>query len=91
MTTRPPRMGRKWWRMAAIYQRFASDYPIADFSDEAARTLFLHESVGAPLIDSTTNGYALGKKWMDVTVAAWKEDIASLGLSVSELLQDGYP
>ena len=91
MTARPPRIGRKWRRMAAIYQRFASDYPTADFSDDAARAMFLHESVGVPLADSTTNGYAIGKKWMDVTVAAWKEDIVSLGLSVSELIQDGYP
>ena len=37
------------------------------------------------------NGFELGKKWMDVTVAGWKEEIPALGLLVSELQADGYP
>ena len=81
----------KWLRMAEMYKRFASDYKCADFSDDAAMAMYLHESTGAPLPDPKTNGYALGKKWMDVTVAAWKEEIPQMGLLVSELQADGYP
>jgi hypothetical protein len=89
---KPPKIGRKWRRMADIYKRFASDYPAADFSEAAALAMYLHESTGAPLPDPRTNGYALGKKWMDVTVAGWKEEIPQLGLLVSELQgEDGYP
>ena len=77
--------------MADIYRRFAADYPNADFSESAAWAMYLHESTGAPLPDARTNGYALGKKWMDVTVAGWKEEIASMGLLVSELQDDGWP
>jgi hypothetical protein len=86
-----PKIGRKWRRMAEMYKRFAVDYKAADFSESAALEMFLHESTGAPMPDAKSNGYALGKKWMDVTVAAWKEDIPSMGLTVSELLDDGYP
>jgi hypothetical protein len=86
------KIGKKWMRMAEMYKRFAADYPRADFSESAALAMYLHESTGAPLPDPRTNGYALGKKWMDVTVAAWKEDIEQLGLLVSELQgEDGYP
>jgi hypothetical protein len=86
------KIGKKWLRMAEMYKRFASDYKNADFGEDAALAMYLHESTGAPLPDPRTNGYALGKKWMDVTVAAWKEDIEQLGLLVSELQgEDGYP
>ena len=86
-----PRTGKKWRRMAEMYRRFASEYPAADFSDQAALAMYLHESTGTPLPDAKTNGYALGKKWMDVTVAAWKEEIPQLGLLVTELQADGFP
>jgi hypothetical protein len=76
--------------MAGIYKRFAVDYKDADFSHEAACAMYLHESIGAPQPDQN-NGYLLGKKWMDVTIAAWREDILSMGLFVSELIEDGYP
>lgn len=85
------KLGKKWLRMAEIYKRFASDYPRADFSAEAAAAMYAHESTGAPLPDPRTNGFALGKKWMDVTVAGWKEEIPQMGLLVSELQADGYP
>ena len=84
-------IGKKWRRMAELYKRFASDYKSADFSDDAAMAMYLHESTGAPLPDARTNGYALGKKWMDVTVAGWKEEIPAGGLLVAELQKDGYP
>ena len=77
--------------MAEIYKRFACDYKAADFSESAALAMYLHESTGTPLPDPRTNGYALGKKWMDVTVVGWKKEIPQLGLLVSELQEDGFP
>lgn len=77
--------------MAEVYRRFAEGYRQADFSEAAAVAMFAHESTGAPMPDPKTNGYALGKKWMDVTVAAWKEEIPSSGLLVSELRGDSHP
>lgn len=86
-----PVIGKKWCRMALIYRRFAAEFHGADFSEDAALAMYLHESRGAPLPDQRTNGYAVGKKWMDVTVAGWKEEIPQAGLLVSELQADGYP
>jgi hypothetical protein len=77
--------------MAELYKRFACDYKAADFSEAAALAMYRHESTGSALPDPRTNGYALGKKWMDVTVAGWKEEIPQMGLLVSELQADGYP
>ena len=93
---RQPKISHKWRRMAQMYQRFATGYSGADFGEDAALDMFLHESTGTPLPDPKTNGYALGKKWMDVTVAMWKEDILQGNLFVFELQEDearspGYP
>lgn len=87
----PKKIGKKWWRMAEMYKRFAAGYESADFSEAAALAMYLHESTGAPLPDPRTNGYALGKKWMDVTVSGWKEEIPQMGLLVGELRAAGYP
>jgi len=81
----------KWRRMSRVYARFARDWPYADFSDAAAQAMFDHEN-GVPLSQSGfVNGYALGKKWMSVTLAMWREDISKGLLSVNELLGDEYP
>ncbi|MDE2103357.1 MAG: hypothetical protein KGL39_39315 [Patescibacteria group bacterium] len=86
------KIGKKWVRMSEIYKRFAKEYPEADFSDEAAFAMYRHETFGYPMPKSEKiNGFELGKKWMDVTVAGWKEEIPQLGLLVSELQTDGYP
>lgn len=86
------KIGKKWLRMAEIYRRFSKDYPQADLSDEAAMAMYRHETFGDPMPKaSQLNGFELGKKWMDVTVAGWKEEIPQLGLLVSELQEDGYP
>ncbi len=88
MTTK---ISKRWRRMAEIYKCFAGDFKMADFSEDAMHAMYLHESTGAPLPDMRTNGYALGKKWMDVTVTGWKEEIPQMGLLISELRSDGYP
>lgn len=88
--SRQPKPTAKWRRMADMYKRFAAGHQGADFGEEAALTMFLHESTGTPLPDPKSNGYALGKKWMDVTVAMWKEDILLGNLFAFELIDD-YP
>jgi hypothetical protein len=87
----PTKISKKWLKIADIYKKFAIDYPFADFSDSAAYNMYAYESHGIPLPDTSTNGYALGKKWMDVSIASWKEDIPQMGLLVSELVESGYP
>jgi len=78
--------------MANIYKRFAKDWPNADFGDKAACAMFEYESRGTPIPQTeTTNGFALGKKWMDITVSMWNEDIKNKQLFVFELIKDGYP
>ncbi len=48
--------------------------------------LFNSESYGTPVSDN--NGYALGKKWMNVTIAMWIEDINKGLLFKCELYED---
>ena len=85
------RISKKWLEMAEIYKRFAKGYPQADFSNEAAIAMYAHETHGNNLERTDKiNGFELGKKWMDVTLAMWREDIPQGLLTVKELLDDGY-
>lgn len=76
-------------RTAEMYKRFAEDRP-CDFSLFALQEMFLHDSYGKPQIDieSTNNGFFIGKFWMSVTINMWKEDINDGLLSVDELKND---
>lgn len=83
---------KKWREMSLIYARFAKDWPLADFSEDAAAALFLAETHGTKLPETKTpNGFALGKKWMDVTLKMWREDIPARLLTAQELRDDGFP
>ena len=66
-----------------------------DFSDEAASTMFSYESTGCPVLrynerngKGLYNGFAVGKHWMDVLLADWKDDIRNGLLSKYEILSD---
>lgn len=62
-----------------------------DFSKTAADECFSWESHGTPKEPSKGNGFALGKKFMDVTVAAWREDLEAdfpWPLSLRDLRED---
>lgn len=69
--------------MCEVYKIFASDWE-CDFSNQAMQDMFLFESKGVGNIDITgfnttgkkSNGYAVGKKWLNVSVAAWIKDIS---------------
>ena len=74
-----------------MYLRFARSFSSKlDDSEAAARAMFEHESTGAPA-PPESNAFLAGKKWMDVTVKMWREDIPRGLLSRSELTADGYP
>ncbi len=45
-----------------------------DFTEDALFDLYVYESTGQGVV-KPDNGYANGKKWMDVAVAQWKEDL----------------
>lgn len=73
--------------MAEIYQVFASDWShVLDFSEDALLQLYNYESYGGR-VDSN-NGYAHGKKWLNLHVTQWKEDISQGLLFKHELYED---
>lgn len=58
--------------MCEVYRIFSKEWSHThDFSDNAMVELFNHESYGTKL--SEKNGFALGKKWMNVTVPLGKK------------------
>ena len=73
--------------MAELYRYFAKDWEhVLDFSDEALLEMFNSESYGTPVVPK--NGYLVGKQWLNVNVAMWKEDIAGGTLFKWELYAD---
>lgn len=73
--------------MAEVYRHFGQDWKnCADFSDTALIELYNHESYGTAV--SPNNGFLIGKKWLNVTVAMWKEDLEQKLLFKSELYAD---
>ena len=78
--------------MCEIYQHFARNTEVStlDFSDESRLALYSFETFGKGEV-SPLNGFAVGKKWMDVTVSMWREDLGTL-LFKQELYADpNYP
>jgi hypothetical protein len=77
------------YRLAAdAYRRFAeADGFPGDFSDSALQELYVHESTGRGTV-SERNGFAYGKRSADITISAWREDIAAGLLAAEELHAD---
>jgi hypothetical protein len=74
--------------MCGVYRYFSKHFEhICDYSDESMMEMFLYETYGEGRPDNT-NGYFLGKKWMDVTIAMWHEDIPKGLLTKFELYND---
>lgn len=76
-----------WNQMAAVYRLFVERTGL-DFSENAADAMYAFESSGLPLADWTANGFAVGKHWMDVTLAMWRQNLRSGLLTKSELADD---
>jgi len=73
--------------MSEVYKIFAKDWEhLHDFSDEMLVELFNGESYGTPV--SSKNGFALGKKWLNVTTKMWFEDLKMGTLFKCELYAD---
>ena len=73
--------------MCDVYSIFSNYWEhVLDFSDQAKIDLFNHESYGTPI--SQNNGYFVGKKWLNVQVTVWKEDIRDGILLKRELYEE---
>ena len=74
-------MTKRFIKMCKIYKIFAEPWD-CDFSQQAMEEMFLFESKGIGDINITgfnatgkkPNGYAVGKKWLNVQVKAWLRD-----------------
>lgn len=74
-------MTNKYKRMCEVYKIFSDSY--CDFSDQAMLDMYNHETFGIGDIDisgfntigSKINGYAVGKKVLNITVAMWFEEL----------------
>lgn len=75
-------MTQRFIRMCDLYKIFAKDWD-CDFSIQAMQEMFEFESFGKGNINISgfntigkrSNGYAVGKKWLNVQVSAWREEI----------------
>jgi len=77
--------------MSELYKHFSNDWKdCLDFSEDSLREMYNGETHGDPV--SQTNGFYHGKKWLNVTVKMWKEDIQKGLLLKQELYNDPkYP
>ena len=78
--------------MSELYKHFSHDWKdCLDYSEESLLEMFHSETHGDPVRQN--NGYYHGKKWLNVTVKMWKEDLNGLGtLFKHELYEDpNYP
>lgn len=66
-------MTPRYRQVAAFYTRGLENSGF-DFSEQAMLDMYEAETYGAPH-DLKSNGYAFGKKSMDITLAAWREDL----------------
>lgn len=58
-----------------------------DFSDEAMIEMYNSESYGTA-VNKSTNGFYIGKQWLNVQISMWKEDRLQGHLILSELYED---
>lgn len=77
--------------MAELYKHFAREMSSKlDFSEDAELSLFNHESYGTQL--SPNNGFAVGKKYLNLQVTMWREDLRRGWIFKYELYEDPvYP
>jgi hypothetical protein len=88
----------KWLKKAEKYRELAKIAEQTgfkcDFSNEAANAMFNFESSGIGKIEYD-NGYAIGKKWMDVQISMWIEDLQATKnmvpiVSIDEIPEEYY-
>ncbi len=80
-------MSKKFKKMSEVYRIFSSDWKhVLDYSDKMLLELYNHESYGGSI--SPKNGFAVGKKYLNLHVTGWKEQIAQGLLFKQELYDD---
>ena len=73
--------------MCEIYIIFSNDWKdCCDFSEGMMLELYYAEAFGDKV--SQNNGYYVGKRYMNLTIAMWKQDIEIGYLLKSELYND---
>lgn len=74
--------------MSQVYLYFARDYlDHLTFTDDMLVELYTYESTGKGSL-SESNGYAMGKRNIDIAVAAWTDDLNNGMLFLHELYED---
>ena len=71
---------------ASAYRRNARGFD-GDFSASALREQYEHETHGKPISNPKTNGFAVGKWSLGVTLAAMREDLRGGMFCKAELLE----
>lgn len=77
----------KFKKKALLYKHFGSLFGTFDYSDDAMLSLFNHESYGTQL-NSSDNGYAIGKKWLNWHITNWKQGLVEGSITRHDLLSD---
>jgi len=73
--------------MSELYKHFSRDWNNLDYSEESLIELYEQESFGKGTC-KPNNGYDVGKKWLNVNVSMWKEDLERGYLFKWELYED---
>lgn len=91
------KISEKWRKHAELYKIFSLENINYDWSEEAALEMYIFETYGRGGLDSQNvlflnnsrpNGFLDGKKWLNVQVAAWREDISRGLLHPNDLYED---
>jgi len=74
--------------MCEVYKHFSKDWKtVLNYTEKDMLELFLSESYGDVKCNSR-NGFYIGKKYLNTTVAMWFEDIENKTLYKYELYND---
>lgn len=82
-----PKPTKKFRQACEVYRIFAKPWEhLFGFTEQDLQEMFMHETHGHAVSDR--NGFSHGKKWLNVTVESWREDIKHGLLFVEELRAD---
>lgn len=89
-------ISNKYKKMCEVYRIFAKNFD-CDLSDQAMLDMYNYESSGIGDINISgfngigkPNGYAVGKKWLNVQVSAWLNDFEENRLFARMVLEELY-